>query len=722
MSDQTCPGCGFTNRQGARFCQRCGGPLLAAPTTRPVAPAARAPRDAAPPPPAGVPAPGGGARLSPTAGRVEPQPNPAETEAAVPHVSTGAPSQASPTTPLAPGGPDAVPLPPQASAPHAGQAAAPAGPAPVAPASAPASAPPPPFVSPALAGSPPPPLASASHPASDPAATTHLAMADVAPAAGPSPAEVVGRPTTPLNAPDPFAALPAGALLCGGRYEVLTTVNEGPNINRYLAVGCDMRHCDKCGRLHEGLDHGFCAECGSELPAGSQTYLVREACEPGYWEKEGRLAQEGVWHPNLVNVYQVFAEAPYGGAGEREYSITDNDDGWNLSEWPRPVPEETALAWAQQLAGALAALHKKGFKHGKLAGEAFRLSQSQARLTNLILAEKMVKPAGPDWAMDEVQSLARIVCDEMLAGQKLSSAVQAVFDRAQAPSRASRYPSAEALAEDLGKTLESLRRVGSLALVSGRLSHVGMVRDHNEDSVATFELQRTQLSEAQTLSLYVVADGMGGHAAGEVASGLAIQAVLRAITERLGRQWLDGAELGDCGAVLKEAVAEANRAVNDRARKTRTDMGTTCVAALAVGSDLFVANVGDSRCYHIGDGQIRQVSVDHSLVQRLVDAGQITADEARTHPQKNYIYRTIGDKPQVEVDLFTLTFKPGEALVLCSDGLSGMIDDAQIHRAVAEAPNPQAACERLIELANRNGGDDNVTAVVVTASHAKGSR
>jgi serine/threonine protein phosphatase PrpC len=169
-------------------------------------------------------------------------------------------------------------------------------------------------------------------------------------------------------------------------------------------------------------------------------------------------------------------------------------------------------------------------------------------------------------------------------------------------------------------------------------------------------------------------------------------------------------------------VTEANRAVNDRARKTRTDMGTTCVAALVIGSDAFIANVGDSRCYHISGGQIKQVSVDHSLVQRFVDAGQITQEEARVHPQKNYIYRTIGDKPQVEVDLFPVSLRPGDFLVLCSDGLSGMIEDAQIHRSVADAAHPQAACERLVQLANLNGGDDNVTTIVVAASQAKGNR
>ncbi len=248
------------------------------------------------------------------------------------------------------------------------------------------------------------------------------------------------------------------------------------------------------------------------------------------------------------------------------------------------------------------------------------------------------------------------------------------------------------------------------------------MRDHNEDCLLTLEVQRSQLSEGHPVGLYVVADGMGGHEAGEVASGLAINAVGRAVAEKVMLPWIQEPKPVNYEEILKEACQEANRAVNDRRRVTRTDMGTTLVAALVVGTEAYVANIGDSRCYRINRREIQQITADHSLVERLVATGQITREEARVHPQRNYIYRTVGDKPQVEVDTFRVSLQPGDHLVLCSDGLNSMIDDEQIRQAVLESPHPQAACEQLVRLANAAGGDDNVTVIVVQMLEAIGSK
>jgi protein phosphatase len=137
------------------------------------------------------------------------------------------------------------------------------------------------------------------------------------------------------------------------------------------------------------------------------------------------------------------------------------------------------------------------------------------------------------------------------------------------------------------------------------------------------------------------------------------------------------------------------------------------VAALVGGTRVYIANVGDSRSYKIEAYGIRQLSVDHSLVQRLIATGQITPAEARNHPQRNVIYRTMGDKQNVEVDTFSFAFSPGEKLLLCSDGLDGMVEDADILRIVREHADNQAACQALIETANAAGGDDNITIIIV---------
>jgi serine/threonine protein phosphatase PrpC len=126
--------------------------------------------------------------------------------------------------------------------------------------------------------------------------------------------------------------------------------------------------------------------------------------------------------------------------------------------------------------------------------------------------------------------------------------------------------------------------------------------------------------------------------------------------------------------------------------------------------------VGDSRAYLINEDGISQITTDHSLVERLVAMGQITADEARVHPQRNVIYRTIGDKEEAEADFFVRQLKPGDSLLLCSDGLSGKVEDAEIWRLVRRGRSPQEACEQLVQAANDNGGDDNITVIIVQAS------
>jgi protein phosphatase len=146
-------------------------------------------------------------------------------------------------------------------------------------------------------------------------------------------------------------------------------------------------------------------------------------------------------------------------------------------------------------------------------------------------------------------------------------------------------------------------------------------------------------------------------------------------------------------------------------------MGTTLVAALVVGDTAHIANVGDSRAYVITqDDDIRRITIDHSLVERLVAIGQIKPDEARSHPQRNVIYRTIGDKEEAEVDFFVQQLNPGDSLLLCSDGLSGKIEDAEMRRLVSRSQSPQEACELLVQAANDHGGDDNITVIIVQAS------
>jgi protein phosphatase len=213
---------------------------------------------------------------------------------------------------------------------------------------------------------------------------------------------------------------------------------------------------------------------------------------------------------------------------------------------------------------------------------------------------------------------------------------------------------------------------------------------------------------------------MGGHAAGDVASGLAINTMAEKMATDLLVPQLTGeidAEVFDAQRWLADAVQAANVVVYAHRQSTGTNMGTTLVAALLIGDTAHIANVGDSRTYLVtNDGTIRQITTDHSLVERLVALGQIQPEEARVHPQRNVIYRTIGDKEDAEVDFFVQKLNPGDSLLLCSDGLTGKLEDTEIWQLVDHSRSPQEACEQLVQAANDNGGDDNVTVIIVQAS------
>lgn len=223
----------------------------------------------------------------------------------------------------------------------------------------------------------------------------------------------------------------------------------------------------------------------------------------------------------------------------------------------------------------------------------------------------------------------------------------------------------------------------------GATTDIGQVREGNEDAV----LLRSPL--------YAVADGMGGHRGGEVASNLALQTVERMFAERKG--------------TLTEQVERANRAVFERSQSDRdvSGMGTTLTAALIEGSAVRLAHVGDSRAYLFRGGALRLLTEDHTLVHRMVVEGEITETEAENHPHRSILTRALGVEGDVQVDETTIEVRNGDRLLLCTDGLTGMISDDQIMSVLQEVRDPQEAVDRLVRAANRAGGIDNITALVI---------
>ncbi|MGH2677642.1 MAG: Stp1/IreP family PP2C-type Ser/Thr phosphatase, partial [Actinomycetota bacterium] len=228
----------------------------------------------------------------------------------------------------------------------------------------------------------------------------------------------------------------------------------------------------------------------------------------------------------------------------------------------------------------------------------------------------------------------------------------------------------------------------TLRIQVGACTDVGRVREGNEDAYMVRD------------PLFAVADGMGGHQGGEVASNLALERLQRA---------------SDGDSDLADVVREANRAVFEQAAQDPglAGMGTTLTAVRVQDERLHLAHVGDSRMYLLRDGRLERITRDHTVVEQMVDQGRMTAEDAKIHPQRSILTRALGVDEEVQVDETDVDVRPGDRVLLCSDGLTGMVNEDRILSILTDTPNPKAACAVLIEAANQAGGQDNITAVVL---------
>ena len=236
------------------------------------------------------------------------------------------------------------------------------------------------------------------------------------------------------------------------------------------------------------------------------------------------------------------------------------------------------------------------------------------------------------------------------------------------------------------------------------LSETGKVRAQNQDVYRIEELDRNTV-------LAAVCDGMGGAKSGNIASRLAIDV----FTEEVRCSYKSSMSQEQVEQLLQNAVKLANFTVYDQARQFAdfAGMGTTLVAALISGKNATIVNVGDSLCYHITHSDIRRITVDHSLVQMMVDRGEIAPEEARDYPGRNYITRAVGTEPTVESDVFAIRLERGDAMLLSSDGLHNEVDDQEILFEVVHGVNNDNCCKRLFDIADKRGSPDNVTCVLV---------
>ncbi|MCP4544026.1 MAG: Stp1/IreP family PP2C-type Ser/Thr phosphatase [Chloroflexi bacterium] len=416
---------------------------------------------------------------------------------------------------------------------------------------------------------------------------------------------------------------------------------------------------------------------------------------------------------------------------ETVYTVVEHPGRWGvLVRGQQQRSPEEALAGAAQIGQALAYLHDYKFSHSEVGGTS---------IENLIVVggEKSLKLA-------DLSTCARLQsnADDVLRAQVNGDVAflawllfylstdkelsRADIELAPAPLRPiveramqRQYASVQGILTDFSLLpAPPPPPTRSLKPSHGQATHPGKKHPHNEDSVVTFTFDKEQKGYSVPVSFYLVADGMGGHQAGDLASRTVNQIVTNWIIQtkvlpNLHKATHPLSPKDMTGEMLTQAIQQANEALVDQGQTANSDMGSTVTAALIIGDVATITNVGDSRTYLLRDGRLEQITQDHSLVARLVDAGVIKPEDVRSHPQRNQIYRCLGHKSDVEVDTFMHKLQVGDVLVLCSDGLWEMVLDDEIQCVIETTRSPQKACDALIEAANRAGGKDNIAVIIV---------
>ena len=251
-------------------------------------------------------------------------------------------------------------------------------------------------------------------------------------------------------------------------------------------------------------------------------------------------------------------------------------------------------------------------------------------------------------------------------------------------------------------------------VIYGQTSNTGMVRNNNQDAAMSFYFASDTDDEIPDFGVFIVADGMGGHKEGEKASALTARTILTDLFTTIYLPMIKDEDQDAGRFTITEALVQATQKANQLVRRNVQDGGTTCTVAVIIGYQAYFSHVGDSRAYLISqNGAIDLITRDHSVVQRLIELDQLTPEEAEHHEQRNVLYRAVGQNEEVDVDILRRRLQANTSILICSDGLWGMVDDEEIADIVNSSADPQIACDRLIATANKNGGTDNITALVL---------
>ena len=499
--------------------------------------------------------------------------------------------------------------------------------------------------------------------------------------------------------------------LFAGRYEIA----EQHGDDLLVFDRQPWKRCWGCGATSNEAGELYCSQCGAEL--GNHHY-------------RGRLT--GDTPTGLALVGDVVNQAARDMLPPLWDRVVDGDQTLTLvSESGRtalepPLDQLSALQVGRGLAQLQTMLHAEGLALGALKPADVELTPDGApRLRDTPGLRRFAPEEADAASAADLTALAALLealtnterkTKRLDENQATVLLVETGLPDILRELRTGAIVDAPALATRLDALILEKTQPAPMWLRVGSTTHTGMVREVDEDSMLTLDLRMVQDSLGRSWGLYIVADGMGGHEAGEIASGLAIRGAAEVVLSAYLAPTVESDAQYDesrLREIVQRAILQANDYVLREAQARGNDMGTTITMALVVGDRAIIGNVGDSRTYIYHDDKLRRVSKDHSLVMRLVDIGQITEEEIYTHPQRNAVLRSLGDKADVEVDVFGERLGPGDALLLCSDGQWEMTRDDMMAKIITQHGDPQAATEALIEAANQAGGEDNITSVLV---------
>ncbi len=482
--------------------------------------------------------------------------------------------------------------------------------------------------------------------------------------------------------------------------------------------------CAQCKTPHKALPAGgVCIRCSAPL----NPVLIHETKSP-----PGLLPSQDVINA-LLHIGQLGLSgilphcALFSHFPRVFHTVVEHPGHWGVIVHGRRTFDEI-VGVVVQIGQTLTLLHKHNFVFAGEVGEWTALMESwithlgsgEIYLADLSYCRPLLPgEGGRQQLLQEMRFLGQVLSRLTAGNQKTIresgqhlAEIRAIIERVSQ----GRYATTAALRQDLAQMSQT--PVRPLKQHYGQATHPGQKHTRNEDAVLTFLYEKAQQGQPIPVGFYMVADGMGGHEAGNVASQIVYRVVtewvmqsqvlpdLRRITRKLSDE-------NTPTMVLSEAIQRAHEAVRQHAQVCQCDLGSTVTAVLIIGDVAAIANVGDSRTYLLREKHLQQLTQDHSLVARLVEARVITPDEARTHPRRNEIYRSLGHDEVVDVDTFTAPLQRGDWLILCCDGLWEMVLDDEIQRIVEASSTPQQACDELVRAANRAGGDDNISVIVV---------